>query len=164
MARIIPSDLTRLALSGAHEPEITTLAHLKDALPEDYTVFHGVHWSRQYRGATLYGEIDFVVLNRSGQVLCIEQKNGPLSEREDGLYKDYGEQRKNVADQIRRTNRSDRQRALCGGANVSRYRGRSNGSKNLNFVPTVHASSRHVEREYLVKGPLAISACLRVDT
>jgi len=50
MARIIPSDLTRRALSGAHEPEITTLAHLKDALPEEYTVFHGVHWSRQYRG------------------------------------------------------------------------------------------------------------------
>lgn len=80
MARIIPSDLTRLALAGAHGPEIATLAHLRDALPEDYTVFHSVHWTRQYRGHTLYGEIDFVILNRAGQVLCIEQKNGPLEE------------------------------------------------------------------------------------
>ena len=32
MAKIVPSDLSRLALSGAHEPEIQTLAHLRDAL------------------------------------------------------------------------------------------------------------------------------------
>jgi hypothetical protein len=43
MARIIPSDLSRLALSGAHEPEIATLAVLRVTLPDDYTVFHGVH-------------------------------------------------------------------------------------------------------------------------
>ena len=48
MAKIVPSDLTRLALSGAHEPEIQTLAILRDTLPDDYTVFHGVHWTRQY--------------------------------------------------------------------------------------------------------------------
>lgn len=47
MARIVPSDLTRLALSGAHEPEIEMLTTLRDALPDDYTVFHGVHWTRQ---------------------------------------------------------------------------------------------------------------------
>ena len=43
MARIVPSDLTRLALSGAHAPELETLAALRDTLPDDYTVFHGVH-------------------------------------------------------------------------------------------------------------------------
>jgi hypothetical protein len=32
MARLIPSDLTRLALAGAHEPEIQTLAHLRREL------------------------------------------------------------------------------------------------------------------------------------
>jgi hypothetical protein len=63
VARIIPSDLTRLALSGAHEPEIETLALLRDTLPDEYTVFHGVHWTRQYKGRTLFGEIDFMVLN-----------------------------------------------------------------------------------------------------
>jgi hypothetical protein len=55
MARIIPSDLSRLALSGTHEPEIQTLALLRDELPDDYTVFHGVHWTRQYKGRTLSG-------------------------------------------------------------------------------------------------------------
>ncbi len=103
MARIVPSDLTRLALSGAHEPEIETLATLRDTLPDDYTVFHGVHWTRQYKGRTLYGEIDFVVLNEAGRVLCIEQKNGRLEESEGELFKDYGDERKNVGDQILRS-------------------------------------------------------------
>jgi hypothetical protein len=103
MATIIPSDLTRLALSGAHEPEIATLAMLHDRLPAAYTVFHGVHWTRQYKGRTLYGEIDFVVLNRAGQVLCIEQKNGPLEEADGQLIKHYGDSHKNVGQQIQRS-------------------------------------------------------------
>ncbi|WPL11995.1 ATP-binding domain-containing protein [Thiorhodovibrio litoralis] len=103
MATIIPSDLTRLALSGAHEPEITTLADLRDRLPAAYTVFHGVHWTRQYKGHTVYGEIDFVVLNRAGQVLCIEQKNGPLEEADGQLIKHYGDSHKNVGEQIQRS-------------------------------------------------------------
>jgi len=37
------------------------------------------------------------------QVLCIEQKNGPLLEGENGLVKAYGESRKNVNQQILRT-------------------------------------------------------------
>lgn len=102
MARIVPSDLSRLALSGAHQPELATLAGLKDALPDHYTVFHGVHWSRQYQGTTVYGEVDFVVLNHAGQVLCIEQKNGPLLERDGALIKVYGDQEKDVGDQILR--------------------------------------------------------------
>jgi hypothetical protein len=54
MARIVPYDLTRLALSGAHEPELETLATVRDTLPDDYTVFYGLHWTRQYKGRTLY--------------------------------------------------------------------------------------------------------------
>ncbi|NEX19888.1 ATP-binding domain-containing protein [Thiorhodococcus mannitoliphagus] len=103
MARIVPSDLTQLALSGAHEPEVETLALLRDRLPEAYTVFHGVHWTRQYKGHTLYGEIDFVVVNQAGQVLCIEQKNGGLEETSQGLFKAYGDERKSVGDQILRS-------------------------------------------------------------
>lgn len=103
MARIVPSDLTRLALSGAHEPELETLATVRDTLPDDYTVFHGVHWTRQYKRRTLHGEIDFVVINNAGSVLCVEQKNGGLEEREGGLFKDYGDARKSVGDQILRS-------------------------------------------------------------
>ena len=103
MARIVPSDLTRLALSGAHEPEVGTLALLREKLPDNYTVFHGVHSTRQYKGHTLYGEIDFVVMNQAGRILCIEQKNGRLDEAQGQLFKDYGDSRKSVGDQIPRS-------------------------------------------------------------
>jgi hypothetical protein len=103
MARLVPSDLTRLALAGAHQPEVATLAFLQKALPDDYTVFHGVHWTRQYKGRTLFGEIDFVVLNRAGRTLCIEQKNGPLVEEAGKLYKQYPDERKNVGEQVARS-------------------------------------------------------------
>ncbi len=64
MARIYPADITRLALAGAHSHELVTLQVLKDKLPNDYAVFHGVHWSREYQSWTVYGEIDFVIVNR----------------------------------------------------------------------------------------------------
>ncbi len=110
MAHIIPDDLTRLALAGAHEPELATLALLRDTLPDHYRVFHGVHWTRQYKGRTLFGEIDFVVLNGAGRVLCIEQKNGPLEEREGQLLKHYGGAAKNVGDQVLRSVNSIREK------------------------------------------------------
>lgn len=103
LAYIIPSDITRLALSGAHSPELHTLGALKNQLSPDYTVFHGVHWTREYEGWTVYGEIDFVVLNRSGAVLFIEQKNGPLEGTDGGLVKRYEEGTKNIAEQLHRS-------------------------------------------------------------
>lgn len=92
-----------MALAGDHSPELTTLKLLKKQLPEDYTVFHGVHWTREYRGGASFGEIDFVVVNRSGDVLFIEQKDGELKESEDGLVKSYGDGEKNVAAQLARS-------------------------------------------------------------
>ena len=103
MAHIVPSDLTTLALAGAHAPEVATLAYLKQALPDDYTVFHGVHWTRDYQGRTVYGEIDFAVLNGAGDVMIIEQKNGRLEETADGLVKVYDDQAKNVGMQVHRS-------------------------------------------------------------
>lgn len=74
MAHIIPSDLTRAALAGARRPELETLRTLKDTLPNDYTVFHGIHWTREYEAWTHFGEIDFIVLNPAGAVLLIEKR------------------------------------------------------------------------------------------
>ncbi len=102
MARIVPSDLTQLALAGARVPELATLQELRARLPGTYTVFHGVHWSREYRGHTVFGELDFVVVNRAGRALLIEQKNGRLEETAAGLVKPYAERPKSVADQVRR--------------------------------------------------------------
>ncbi|MCG6868649.1 MAG: NERD domain-containing protein [Gammaproteobacteria bacterium] len=105
MAYIVPSDISRLALSGAHLPELETLRTLKSTLSDDYTVFHGVHWTREYHGWTHFGEIDFVVLNRSGDVLFIEQKNGVLSEEGGRLAKHYdqGEGAKDPVGQVHRS-------------------------------------------------------------
>jgi hypothetical protein len=47
--------------------------------------------------------IDFVVLNGAGQVLGIEQKNGRLGEAQGKLFKDCGEERKSMGDQILRS-------------------------------------------------------------
>ena len=102
MAHIIPSDITELALAGASEPELATLDRLRRDLPGDYVVFHGVHWSREYAGYTVYGEVDFVVVNRAGRVLLVEQKNGPLTETDAGLVKSYASGPKSVNDQVRR--------------------------------------------------------------
>jgi len=103
LAYIIPSDISRLALSGSHLSELETLRTLKTALSNDYTIFHGVHWTREYHGWTHFGEIDFVVLNRSGDLLFIEQKNGVLSEGADGLVKNYQDSSKDPVGQIRRS-------------------------------------------------------------
>jgi hypothetical protein len=103
MARIIPSDISPLALAGAHSRELETLAFLKDQLGPDYVVFHSVHWSFSHGQGTRFGEIDFILVNRAGAVLCIEQKNGALAETPDGLVKVYGERHKSVGTQIHRS-------------------------------------------------------------
>ncbi len=103
MARIFPSDLDRLVLAGAHRAEIATLRLLRRRLPDAYTVFHGVHWSREHARWSQFGEVDFVVVNRAGEALLVEQKNGVLEQRAEGLVKRYPNGEKNVADQIRRS-------------------------------------------------------------
>jgi hypothetical protein len=103
MAYIIPSDISQLALAGGHTGELETLQTLKLGLPSGYSVFHGVHWTREYAGHTVYGEVDFVIVNQSGEILLIEQKNGALVETSDGLVKRYGDDQKNVGDQIKRS-------------------------------------------------------------
>jgi UvrD-like helicase C-terminal domain len=71
-------------------------------LPSAYTVFHGVHWSREYKSDIKFGELDFVIVNQGGKALVVEQKNGPLEETADGLAKVYSDRAKSVGDQVRR--------------------------------------------------------------
>lgn len=103
MATILPDGWRELNATGAALREIETLAFLAEALPEDYTVYHAVHWTNLERGFALYGEIDFAVVNRAGDLLLVEQKSGFLEETADGLTKRYAEKSKNVAAQIART-------------------------------------------------------------
>lgn len=103
MAEIHPSGWREFSVSGAAAREIETLALLEGALPADYTVYHGVHWSSLARGFSIYGEVDFAVVNRAGDLLLIEQKSGFLEETADGLVKRYAGKTRSVAAQIGRS-------------------------------------------------------------
>ena len=61
MAFIIPSDISKLTLSKTNKDELETLSMLKAKLSNDYTVLHGVHWTREFESNTMFGEIDFVI-------------------------------------------------------------------------------------------------------
>ena len=103
MAFIVPADITPAEEAGLHSRELETLSLLKKQLNFDYTVFHSVHWSRSYEKYTVFGEVDFVVVNLAGDILLIEQKNGALDEIDGQLIKRYGSQQKNPVDQVVRS-------------------------------------------------------------
>ncbi len=103
MAKTHPDGWQSLEVTGARQREIETLAVLAKSLPEDYTVYHSIHWSTLERGHSVYGEVDFVVVNNAGSVLLIEQKSGFLDETADGLVKRYGGKTKSVAAQVSRS-------------------------------------------------------------
>ncbi|HTH39144.1 MAG TPA: NERD domain-containing protein, partial [Rhodocyclaceae bacterium] len=85
MAHILPDGWRELAVTGAAQREIETLALLESGLPDSYTVYHAVHWTNIERGYAVFGEIDFVVVNQAGNLLLIEQKSGFLDETAEGL-------------------------------------------------------------------------------
>ena len=103
MAQIFPSDIEASKADGESPDELNTLIALRDGLPDDYLVYHSVHWSAVRPQYTDFGEIDFVVVNKAGDVLVIEQKNGALVESPQGLEKHYyGGRKKLVYTQIQR--------------------------------------------------------------
>ena len=102
MAKIYPSDLPGFDTTESKSVELDTLRKLQVELPKDYSIYHSVHWSRAYEKYTVYGEIDFIIMNDTGKVLVIEQKNGMLEETPRGLVKNYGPRAKVVEGQIQR--------------------------------------------------------------
>jgi len=102
MANIFPSDIEASDIERFKFDERDTLQTLRDDLSEDYSIYHSVHWSKANRQNTAFGEIDFVIVNKSGHLLVIEQKNGPLNETPQGLEKTYGLSKKLVYSQIQR--------------------------------------------------------------
>ncbi len=103
MARILPDGWEQIEAANTVPFEIATLRRFAAELPDDYLVFHGVHWTRVEHEFSVYGEIDFVVVGPAGQVLAIEQKNGPLEETPTGLVKRYRDKEKRVPSQIQRS-------------------------------------------------------------
>ena len=76
MAKVVPEGWRELSAIGSAQREIETLAQLADGLPDEYTVYHGLHWTRIDKGYALVGEIDFAVVTPAGKMLLIEQKCG----------------------------------------------------------------------------------------
>ncbi|MBL8474070.1 MAG: ATP-binding domain-containing protein [Rhodocyclaceae bacterium] len=103
MAQVIPTGWRQLSAFGAAQRELETLAQLADQLPERYTVYHGVHWTRVDGRHSIFGEVDFVIVNAAGKILLIEQKSGFLQETADGLVKCYGDKEKSVPAQMARS-------------------------------------------------------------
>lgn len=112
MAHVHPAGWREVAVTGAAQREIETLTLLAAVLPDDYTVYHGVHWTNVDKGFSAYGDIDFIVVAPSGRIVLIEQKSGFLSETEDGLAKKYPgmDKPKLVKNQLMRTITALRQR------------------------------------------------------
>ena len=104
MAKIIPDGWRELRVTGGAQREIETLVSLERGLPDTYRVYHAVHWTNVGGGTgfSIYGEIDFVVVNQSGDLLLIEQKSGPLEETPEGLVKRYDDTVKRVPAQMAR--------------------------------------------------------------
>lgn len=103
MAQIHPEGWRELPASGAGARKIETLHSLAAGLPDSYSIYHGVHWTRVEQGAALFGEIDFAIVNPAGQLLLIEQKSGFLDETPEGLVKRYTQTGKHVAIQLARS-------------------------------------------------------------
>jgi hypothetical protein len=111
MARIVPdgwrefesSSVAAAAGPAGAQRHHETLALLAQSLPDDYAVYHAVHWTNVERGWSVFGEIDFVVVNRAGDMLLIEQKTGFLEEGPDGLLKRERGRIRNVPAQMART-------------------------------------------------------------
>jgi hypothetical protein len=103
MARIVPSHWQALSASGAAQRELDTLARLAAELPDGYTVFHGVHWTRLEQGFALFDDIDFAIVSPGGRLLVIEQVSGFLRESADGLVKHYDQHEKKLAVGVHRS-------------------------------------------------------------
>ncbi len=102
MANIIPEEIDAAARRGHAAREIETLEMLEQQLSSEYTVYHGVHWASAADRASVYGEIDFIVVDRLGRALAIEQKNGAVSIGPDDLIKHYPSGAKGVRAQLTR--------------------------------------------------------------
>jgi hypothetical protein len=114
VARIIPDGWEAQQRSGPAQRELETLVRLKAGLPDDYTVYHAVHWTNVEGRHAIYGEIDFVVANRSGDLLVIEQKAGALEETADGLAKRHEGKSRLISVQMARTAESLRAKLARG--------------------------------------------------
>lgn len=103
MAQVIPAGWRQLGGFGTVQRELETLAVLAEGLPDSCTVYHGIHWTRVEQQHSIFGDIDFAVVNAAGQALLIEQRSGFLQETENGLTRPHGDRSRSLPAQMART-------------------------------------------------------------
>lgn len=152
MARIHPEGWKQLPADGARARELKTLALLAAALPPDYAVYHGLHWTRAEGGRAIFGEIGFAVVGPGGRVLLIEQHAGFLDETAEGLMRPGKRRARAVSVELARSADAlrARLRLLLNGAepqldtllHCPDYRVRQPGTAGLDPARIVDASRR----------------------
>ena len=101
MATIISPQRHNRQLTVQDALERETLDYLGRHLSAEYTIFDNVfRTGAEGRRYGAFGEIDFIIVNREGAALVIEQKNGPLHERDGDLIKRYVGGERSVTTQI----------------------------------------------------------------
>lgn len=149
MAQIFPEDFHIENKEFRFSSEIGTLLRLKSELPDQYSVFHGIHWTRIEEDAAIYGEIDFLVVNQYGKILAIEQKETKIERSKAGdllaIYESANGRRseKSISSQVTRNIHSLRQEFS------RRHSGKSIQIDHLLYLPTA-----------MITGPLPSSLAI----
>jgi len=138
MARLIPDDLDEnLSTAFAKGGEWQTLKQLRDGLAHDLTVYHSVHWASATGSGSVYGEIDFIVANRYGKLLAIEQKDAAVYISDGDLRVDY-ENRKGKSIQVQMARNIGALRNEFG----RRHQGRELSVDHLLYLPNALITDR----------------------
>ena len=138
MAQLFPEDFQAAETERRFSGELATLLHLKQELSDQHCIFHGVHWTKVEDEATVYGEIDFLIVNPYGKILAIEQKETAIEKNSQGelvaIYKRADGQRKekNIRSQVTRNIQSLRQEFS------KRYKNQSLHIEHLLYLPTAN--------------------------
>jgi len=138
MARIIPDDLDdNLITAFAKGGEWQTLKHLRDGLTDDLTVYHAIYWASASESGSVYGEIDFIVANRYGKLLAIEQKDASVYVSDGALKVDYEHKKgKSIEVQVARNIGALRH------AFAKRHQGHELSVDHLLYLPNALVSDR----------------------
>ncbi len=100
MAQVIPNLEGVKATSTGMQRELDVVALLRENLPQDYVVFHGVLWSAKLDGGQQFGEVDVIVLAPSGKIGLLEVKAGQVIVNNKGISKAYVDGNKDVSWQL----------------------------------------------------------------
>lgn len=146
MARLIPSEIEASTIGGRHNSEARTLVRLRDELSDQFTVYHGVHWTKSAGAGSAYGEIDFIISNRFGYLLAIEQKDAQVSVTDIDLVVHYPADRNKQSPETARSGKSvttqvNRNLNALRSQFTKRYPGRSLQIDYLLYLPMARVES-----------------------